>query len=257
MKDLQSKGEEQVRNRLGAHVIPGYSIPSDKRLEVVHGQLWNKAVAVPPDLSFIEQPLPLPKPKPDTTFVFSKAAFDRFELATMDSLAQAPDGPSFASPNQDLRFPFAVIEYKSQAKGGSIYVATNQAVGAGAVALNGFRELMSRGPGLDASDLNKPLFFSVTMDQNSACINMEWIWKTPDTNQHTFHLEELRMLPLRYGDSIQILQRALKNIHDYAVNDLLKLVVDALDEYRTKIIKQKNADSVDKQRAEAELHAPP
>ncbi|MCJ1428932.1 hypothetical protein MMC29_006843 [Sticta canariensis] len=83
MKGLQNKGEEEVRNRLGAHVIPGYIIPSDKRLEVVHDQLWNKAIAVPSDLSHIEPPLPLPKPKSDTTFAVSKAAFDRFELATM------------------------------------------------------------------------------------------------------------------------------------------------------------------------------
>lgn len=198
IKELPNKVKEEVRSKLGEHVIPGYDSPCDERLAVVHGQLWNKSVAVPLDPSFIEPPLPLPKPKPDTTFSFSKAAFSRFQLATINFLVQAPNGPSFASPYQDLRFPFASVEYKSQAKDGSIRVATNQGAGASAIALNGYLELMSRGPGLDTTDLNldKFLFFSVTMDQNIAYVNMVWVGKTPDTNQHSFHLEELRILPL-------------------------------------------------------------
>ncbi|KAL9037569.1 MAG: hypothetical protein Q9214_005645 [Letrouitia sp. 1 TL-2023] len=256
IKELQNKGEEEVRSKLGAHIIPGYDSPSDERLAVVHGQLWNKSIAVPLDSSFIEPPLPLPKPKPDTTFSFSKAAFNRFQLATINSLVQAPNGPSFASPYQDLRFPFASVEYKSQAKDGSIRVATNQGVGAGAIALNGYLELMSRGPGLDTTDFNKFLFFSVTIDQNIAYVNMVWVGKTPDTNQHSFHLEELRILPLQYDNSIRVLIRALKNIQDYAANTILKRVVDALDVYRNNIIK-KNADLVEKPQIGAGSHAPP
>lgn len=257
MRDLQNKGEEEVRIRLGAQIVPDYSTPSDKRLNVVHGQLWNKAVPVPPDQNALEPPLPLPKPKPDTTFAYSKAAFSRSQLATINLLVRNPNGPSFASPCQDLQFPFAVIEYKSQAKGGSIRVATNQAAGAGAVASNGFLELMSRASSLEAINPNKPLFFSVSMDQNSAYINVQWVGKTSDTNQHAFHLEELRMLPLKYGDSIQVLQRALKNIYDYATDDLLKLVLHALDKYRNKIKQESNPGSVEKPRTEAEPRAPP
>lgn len=257
MRDLQNKGEEEVRIKLGAHIVPGYSSLSDKRLQVVHGQWWNKAVPVPHDQNALEPPLPLPKPKPDTTLAFSKAAFDRPQLATVNLLVRNPNGPSFASPCQDIRFPFAVVEYKSQAKDGSIRVATNQAAGAGAVALNGFLELLSRGSGLDAVDPNKPLFFSITMDQSSAYINVEWIGKTSDTNQHTFHLEELRMLPLKYGDSIQVLQRALKNIYEYAANDILKLILDALDDYRSKIEKERNPGLAATPQTEAESRAPP
>ena len=257
IKEVQNKGEEEVRSKLGAQVIPGYDSPSDERLAVVHGQLWNKSVAVPLDSSFIEPPLPLPKPKPDTTFSFSKAAFSRFQLATMNSLVQAANGPSFASPYQDLRFPFASVEYKSQAKDGSIRVATNQGIGAGAVALNGYMELMSRGPGLDAADLSKLLYFSVTMDQNIAYVNMVWVGKTLDTNQHSFHLEELKILPLQYDDSIRVLIRALKNIQDYAVNTVLERVVNALDAYRNNMIIKKNSDSVEKPQAGAKSRAPP
>ena len=257
MKDLQNKREEEVKSRLGVHIIPGYNTPSDKKLEAVQGQLWSKAVPVPFSSSLLDPPLPLPKPKPDTTFAFSKTAVTKSQLRTIKSLVQYPNGPSFASPSPDILFPFAVVEYKSQAKDGSIRVATNQAAGAGAVALNGFLELLNRGPGLDASDINKPLFFSVAMDQNSAYINMHWIGKMSDTNEHTFHLEELKMLPLRYDDSIQVLQRALKNIHDYAAGDLLKLIIDTLDEYRNNKMKVGNVELIEKQQAVTEPRAPP
>lgn len=65
------------------------------------------------------------------------------------------------------------------------------------------------------------------------------------------------MLPLKYGDSIQVLQRALKNIYDYAADDLLKLVLRALDEYRNKIKQESNSNSVEKPQTEAESRAPP
>ena len=136
-------------------------------------------------------------------------------------------------------------------------MATNQAAGAGAIALNGFLKLMSRGPGLDEIDVKKALFFSVIMDQNSAYINMEWVDKTPDTDQYSFHVEELRMLPLRYGDSIQVLRRVLKNIYDYALDERLKLILDALDNYRDDITRQKNTDLEETSQAEMECHAPP
>ncbi|KAI4197753.1 MAG: hypothetical protein LQ350_005728 [Teloschistes chrysophthalmus] len=150
------------------------------------------------------------------------------------------------------------MNFKSQAEGGTIFAATSEAAGAGAVALNGFLELLARGPGMDADafDFNKPLFFSVTMDLKSAQINVHWIEKTPKKNEYTFHLEELTMLPLGDGDSIQVLRRALKNIQDYAIEHLLPLIVDALDEYGNNWTKEREKDMA-KQQADAEPPAPP
>ena len=257
MRELQNKGEEEVKNKLGAAVIPGFNIIPNEKLEGVPGQLWTRAVPIPLDRNALAEPLPLPKPKPDIAFGYSKSAFDSSQLPTIKLLVQGPLGPSFVSPYQDLRFPFLVVEIKSQAKDGSIRVATNQAAGAGAISMNGVLELISRSSGLEDFDLNKALFFSVTMDQNIACVNVHWIGKKLDTNEHTFHLEELRMLPLKYDDSIQVLQRAIKNIFDYAVDPRLKLVLDALDEYRKRIIAQRDAEPAEKTQAEVEPHAPP
>ena len=257
MRELQNEGEEDVKNKLGAFIIPGFNILPDEKLHGVSSQLWTKSIPVPLDLNVLGVPLPLPKPKPDKAFGYAKAAFNPSQISTINLLAQVPLGPSFASPYEGLRFPFLVIELKSQAKDGSIRVARNQAAGAGAIALNGILELMSRGSNLDDFDLNQPLFFSVTMDQEFAGVNVHWVGKRPDTNQYTFHLEELKMLPLKYDNSIQAFQRAIKNIFDYAAGPHLKPILDALDEHRKKIIAQRAAESVEKTRGEVEPRAPP
>ncbi|KAI4143888.1 MAG: hypothetical protein LQ340_006847 [Diploschistes diacapsis] len=116
---------------------------------------------------------------------------------------------------------------------------------------------MSRGPGLDKFDFKQPLFFSITLDQGIAGVNGHWIGKNTDTNQHTFHLEELKMLTLKYDDSIHVLQRAIKNIHDYASGPPMKPILDALDEYRQKIITQRAAKLTEKTQDGIEHHDPP
>ncbi|KAI0100851.1 hypothetical protein GGR51DRAFT_575187 [Nemania sp. FL0031] len=255
LKNLERQPEEDIRT-LSISVIPGCGKPSDKRLTALNGQLWNQAVAVPHDPIFEKPPLPLPKPKPDTTFSFSQDAFSRAQLSTTDFLVQTQNGLSFASPHSKLLFPFASVEYKSL--DGSLAVAANQGVGTAAVALNGYLELMSRGPGLDDADLNKVLFFLVTMDPKLACISMIWVGKTPDTNQYSFHLEELDALSLSgIGDGIRRLICALKNIQDYAVDTILGRLTSALDAYYDNKIKNGNAGSTEEPQAIVESPTPP
>ncbi len=242
MRELQNEGEEDVKNRLAAINFPGFDKPRHEKLHGVSGRPWTDSVPVPLDSNIIAPTLPLPKPKPDKAFGYAKAAFNPAQLSTNDLLGLTPFGPSYASPLESLRFPFLIIEVKSQAKDGSVRVARNQAAGAGAVALNGLLQLVSRGPGLDGFDYTRPLFFSVTMDQEFAGVNVHWIGQNPVTKQHTFHLEELDALPLKYRDNIQVLQRAIKNIFDHGTGTHLKLIAGALDEYRKKIMAQRAAD---------------
>src|SRR2546421_5565897 len=62
------------------------------------------------------------------------------------------------------------MEFKSQAKGGTHYVAANQAAVAGAVVSNGVVELTQRSLGLDTIDYNEPQFFSLTVHHISALL---------------------------------------------------------------------------------------
>ncbi|KAF2795088.1 hypothetical protein K505DRAFT_374195 [Melanomma pulvis-pyrius CBS 109.77] len=260
MRALQDGTESEIRAGLGAYIIPGYNILPDEKLRKAFDQIWTGSIPVPLNVNITNDPavvVPLPKPKPDMTFGYSTAAFNPSQLSTIDHLTQGWSGPSFVSPLRSVLFPFFVIEFKAQATDGSVRVARNQAAGAGAIALNGILEFLSRNPSLGDSYLNQPLFFSLTMDHESACLNAHWIGKCPDTNQHTFHLEELKALPLRYNDNIHVLQRAIKNIFDYAVGPRLKPILDALDEYSKNMTAQRTAESSEETRNQVELHVPP
>ncbi|KAL8908300.1 MAG: hypothetical protein Q9171_005508 [Xanthocarpia ochracea] len=224
-RHLEDVDGSENHQPISKNKLISFNTPTNKKRSGVFGPLWAKAVTVSLGLNVFAAPLPLPKPKPD------KAC-----------------GSSFS---------FFVIELKSQAKDGSIRVAKNQAAGAGAIAMNGILELVSRAPSLDGFDFNQPLFFSVTMDQQFAGVNAHWTGKNPHTDQHTFHLEELKWLPLKYDDSVQVLQRAIENTFDDATDPHLKPILDALDEYRRKIIAQRNADSAGKTLGNVQPGVPP
>lgn len=114
----------------------------DQSLVRNSNQLWFNSVSGPLDPMVLNNPLPLPRPKPDLVFGYSRTAFDREEFTTIDLLVDDRLGWSYAVPDQKLRFPFLNIEFKSQAKDGTLHVATDQVAGAGAIALSGKLELI-------------------------------------------------------------------------------------------------------------------
>ena len=128
----------------------------DQRLTLSAGHQWTNFVPLPLDPSIVTNPLPLSKPKPDKAFGYSEEAFTRNQLATIDLLTNA-------TPDKEVHFPFIDVEFKSQAKGGTHYVGTNQAANAGAVVGHGLVELARRASGLESLDYNEPQFFSLSM----------------------------------------------------------------------------------------------
>lgn len=82
----------------------------------------------------------------------------------------------------------------------------------------------------DASSLKSAASAASRDTLRSASEDSEGSDENFDTNQHTFHLEELKMLTLKYDDSIHVLQRTIKNIHDCARGPHLESILDALDE---------------------------
>jgi hypothetical protein len=143
-----------------------------------------------------------------------------------------------------IRFPYLDVEYKSQAKVGTHVIATNQAANAGAIALNCKLELIRRCSDPECFDLNKPQFFSITMDHHTAVINLHWVSQM-ENGQDRFHSRELKSYLLREADGLRSIQRAVKNILDYGLIERLPEVCKALDVYREIVLKE-NADEARK-----------
>ena len=65
-------------------------------------------------------------------------------------------------PDGKARFPFLEIEFKSQATGGTHFVATNQAANAGAIAMEGTLQLTRKISAEGNLDFDEPQFFSLS-----------------------------------------------------------------------------------------------
>lgn len=245
VRRVQNEGEDEIIRQLAPNIIPAINKVPSQTLARNSNQPWFNSVPVPLDPVVLTNPLPLPKPKPDLAFGYSRTAFNREQLTTVDLLIDDQFGCSYAIPDQKLRFPFLNIEFKSQAKSGTLHVATNQAAGAGAIALNGNLELISRCFGAESFDFDEPQFFSVTMDHKFACVNVHWIRDRAEGEQYSFHLEELSAHILKDANGVRALRRAIKNILDHASDPRLQKLCDALDAYRRRIVTEREAVTAD------------
>ncbi|KAL9044599.1 MAG: hypothetical protein Q9214_002276, partial [Letrouitia sp. 1 TL-2023] len=238
---LQDEGEDKIIKQLVPDIIPALSRVPDQRLEMNSDQVWSNSVPLPLDPDVLTKPLPLPRPKPDLAFGYSETAFNHKQLMTLGLLVDDQFGRSYVVPDQKLRFPFLDVEFKSQAKNGTHYVATNQAAGAGAIALNGNIELMQRSFGMEGFDYEEPRFFSVTMDHQLACVNVHWLRAPATGEQYSFHVEGLSQHLLKDADGIRAITRAVKNILDYGADERLRTLCKALDAYREIVLRDREA----------------
>ncbi|KFY01559.1 hypothetical protein V490_00848 [Pseudogymnoascus sp. VKM F-3557] len=236
---LQTADEDAVKEQLAPKIVPAVSQALEKKLSRVSGQLWFRAVAVPllPDFLDVPSLLLLPRPKPDVVFGYPKQAFTTRQIVSILRLVDDESKLSYAMPDQKTCFPFLAIEFKSQAKKGTHYVATNQTAGAGAIALNGQLELMRRSCSAKAFDINMPRFFSVTIDQAYAQINVHWVGGGPAQGEpYSFHVERVARHFLDSVDGMGAVAHAVGNIIDYGVDILLPGVCEALDAYRAAMV---------------------
>ncbi len=232
---LQTKGENDIICGLVPLLIPALTRVPDPRLTCSSQHAWYDAVPVPLHPSVLAKVLPLSRPQPNAAFGYSEQAFSRNQLGTIALLVGDQSGQNYAMPSKDIRFPFLDLEFKSQAKGGTHYVATNQAANAGSVAMNGNLNLMLRSLGVETLDFDEPQFFSVSMDHEYARINVHWLRRDAD-EQLSFHLEALSKHFVNDADGLRAFQRAIKNILHYCANERLHGIREALDVYSQKVL---------------------
>ena len=248
---VENDSEEVIIQQLAPGLIPAMKKLSDPKLASNADQPWSNSVPVPLKPSILTDPLPLPKPKPDLAFGYSQTSFTENQLGTIELLVDDQFGRSYAVPDQKLRFPFLDIEFKSQAKNGTHYVATNQTANAGAIALYGNVDLIQRSFGMEQFDYDEPRFFSVTMDHELARINVHWIKAPVDGGGYSFHVEGIAKHLLDDASGIRAVIRAIKNILDYGADQRLRTLCTALDAYRETVVRDREAANPHRLRHEA------
>ena len=235
-RQLQTGTVSDLVARLGAELIPAMKKVPHQSLQGSVDRLWSNAVEVPLGPDVFPIPPPLPKPKPDLVFGYSKTAFDTKQLSAMNLLVDE-SGRSYPMPDGKVRFPFLVIEFKSQATGGNHFVATNQVANAGAIAMEGALQLARRISAEGNLDSDEPQFFSLSIDNTAAYVNVHWLSQNAESGAFSLHMTQLQRYWLD-ADGFIAINRAVKNILDYGVNERLPKICGELDTFAQKSIEE-------------------
>ena len=250
-RQLRNDAEDVIIKQLAPELVPAMKEVPHRHLEMNSDQPWSNSVPIPLKSSILTSPLPLPKPKPDLVFGYSDAAFTENQLGTLELLVDDQFGRSYTTPDQKLHFPFLDIEFKSQAKNGSHYIATNQTANTGAITLNGSMDLIRRSFGMEKYNYEEPQFFSVTMDHELARINIHWVKAPVKGGDYSFHVEGVSKHLLDDAKGLRALVRAIKNILDYGADQRLRKLCTALDAYREAVVRDREAANPQRLRHQA------
>jgi Variant SH3 domain len=225
-RELRNKSEQETVQELISSLFSAVTV-SDKNLASSIGQQWTNFVPVPPRPSFANGPSPS-RPRPNKAFGYSWNAFTSSQLHIICLLTDQLHR-SYTMPYSDLYFPFVSIEFKSQAKGGTHVIATNQAANTGAIVGYGLIELARHASELDSIDFDEPQFFSFSIDHESVGINVHWLSIDTEDGQYSFHVGKLSLHYLRDLGGIRAVQRAVKNILDWGRGQRLVAICKQLN----------------------------
>ncbi len=217
-----------IEDPLGPMVLPRMlSLPS-RRLASVLFQPWSNFIPLPQKRSVRTIHLPMTWPRTDRAFGYSAAAFNKRQLAAIN-LFWDDRGRSYSMPHPQLRFPFLAVEFEAQAAGGTHFLAANKLAKTGAVAVNNLMELARRAGSPQAFSAEEPMFFSVSMDHQTVCLNMHWTCWDKTEQQDSFQMENLMCVSIQEVEGLRAIQRAVKNILDWALRDHLPKIRALLD----------------------------
>lgn len=236
-QNLETGTKDDIVEELGGVLIPTKVSLPHQYLQRISNRLWSNAVEIPPDPDELAMPPILPKPKPDLVFGYSKIAFNNNQLKAM-KLLKGQLRENYAMPDGKVRFPFLVIEFKSQAAGGTHFTATNQLANAGAVAMEGTLQLARRISAGETIDFDQPQFFSLSIDHSTANVNVHWLSRNDENGAFCFNMKHLLQRFLD-ADGLKAVDRAVKGILHYGVNKRLKKIRRELDTFAQNILKEK------------------
>ena len=243
LKRIAAQGENALIGVLGGDLFPAMKFIPDPKIEARRDESWDKTIAIafPPFPASSTILPPLPKNKPDLVFGYSNAAFEVDQRAVIRLLSNISG--SYAMPAKGLIFPFLQIEFKAFATGGNPFVAENQAANGGAIAMNGLLKLNMGILGEPILGSDSPHFFSVTLNNKFASVNIHWLSRSADDKPICYHMATLSDHFLTKSSGLRAVHQIVKNILDYAVNERLPLICKALDTYNHNFVgEQENAN---------------
>ena len=181
---------------------------------------WSTATLAPnPDF-----PIGISTPKPDYHLGYANNHTAGF-TAKQAFVLSHPYAKPHLKPGTDNALPFLTFELKSEATGGSLYVAENQAAGSGTCSLRAVRWLLDQTGSAHSNKLKDTVTFSIAATGRMAVLSVHW-HSEKDKMDYMSHVKSFSTRAL---DQIQECHDAVKNILDYGLGERRKDLGKALE----------------------------
>jgi len=209
-------GEPDVERYFHAHVFPDPE-PTDSLQRTDKNPMAKHVV---PDVG---SKLKVSTPKPDILYGYNSIGAFPQQQAQLRSM-----GNEMVANSHDLTYPFFVIEFKADGPGGfgSLWVATNQCLGASASCVN-VAERLNRQLGQCKSDKVQPIdgaAFSIAMSGTEARLYISW-----KHNELDYYMQKVKSFLLQEPEQYVEFRKYVRNIIDWGKDKRLKQIQESLD----------------------------
>ncbi|MCJ1464048.1 hypothetical protein MMC07_002658 [Pseudocyphellaria aurata] len=173
-----------------------------------------------------EYPHQLTAPKPDRHYGYPLLRMSEWtdkEMAVVDHRTAQP----YAQPTRENIFPFLMLEVKSEATGGVLYAAENQAVGSGVHSVSSLRWLLEEASPAEAHKTTDAVAFTVAVSPRAAVFYI--VWYSEDKKRYIMSkFSDVSFLNGPKRPDIQNCRNVMKNVLDYGVNVRQVIIRNAL-----------------------------
>ena len=118
-----------------------------------------------------------------------------------------------------------MVEMKSEAAGGTIYIAENQAAGSGSHSVNALLWLLQEAGTYDSSSLTDTIAFTITMSHREAIFYLHW-YSEADRRYYMSFLESYSSVKAK---DIRACNNTIKNIIDHGLGARRTAISTALE----------------------------
>ena len=169
---------------------------------------------------------PIVTPLPDFHYGFPYESFNGSPGLLPDVL-QHPRLYPYAKPTTAAYWPFFAVEFKSQSRLGSRWVAANQNAGTGSHFVNSIETLLSCVRSSDDRNPTDSVAFSCIVDSDDASL---WVHWRELGDRPRFVSSEIGHYHLHRKSEVRDLRSGVRNIIDFGLKKRLPMIKDALYE---------------------------
>ncbi|KAI0871209.1 hypothetical protein GGS24DRAFT_510000 [Hypoxylon argillaceum] len=162
-------------------------------------------------------------PKPDVHFGYPTNQRSSWST-TQSNVITHPAARPYTQPARGNTFPFVSVEMKSEAAGGTLYVAENQAAGSGSHCVNSLLWLLQQA-GTDHDSIQiDTIAFTIALSHRQAVFYLHWYSEV----DHRYYMSFLESYSSMRPADIRACNSTVKNILDYGLGQRKKTIGVAL-----------------------------